>query len=86
MLTEWRTTHSVVATHDDAAGGPVRRALVAAGLALADPGVDGQERADTLVIIATTWSHKHIDGGIAKLALSPVGPWDIRKIGMPGPD
>lgn len=86
VLTEWRTTHSIVAKHDDAAGGPVRRALVAAGMALADPGVDGQERADTLVRIATMWSHKQIDRAIADLALIAVMPWDIRKTGLPGPD
>ncbi|QEE39837.1 MULTISPECIES: hypothetical protein [unclassified Methylobacterium] len=86
VLTVWRTTYAPVSIQDDADGGPIRRALVAAGMALAGPGVDGQERADTLVRIATMWSHRQIDRAIADLALSPVMPWDIRKTGGPGPD
>lgn len=77
VLTEWRTTYAPVATWDDARGGSTRRALVAAGVALGDPGLDGQERADALVRLATMAASKDLDQAVAALLAAPQGEWDV---------
>ncbi|KQP85326.1 hypothetical protein ASF60_21800 [Methylobacterium sp. Leaf113] len=81
VLQEWRTTYAALSAADDADGGPIRRALVAAGLALADPGVDGQERADVYVTMSAMTPPRHIDRAIAMIARLPTEPWDIAKDG-----
>ncbi|WP_311274037.1 hypothetical protein [Methylobacterium sp. WCS2018Hpa-22] len=79
VLREWRTTYAALSAADDADGGPTRRAIVAAGLALADPGVDGQERADVYVTMVAMTQPRHIDRAIAQIGQLPVEPWDIAK-------
>ena len=86
ILTEWRTTYAPVSTWDDAKGGPTRRALVAAGQALADPSVDGQERADELVGLATRAAVKDLDKAVAGLLATAHGEWSIAKASGPRDD
>lgn len=87
VLTEWRTTYAAASTWDDTRrGGSTRRALVAAGMALADPGVDGQERADAIMRMATSMFHSDLDKPVAALLATARGEWSIAKASGPRDD
>ncbi|AYO83119.1 hypothetical protein [Methylobacterium brachiatum] len=86
VLQDWRTEHAVLAEFDASRGGAMRRALVAAGLALMDETDDGRERADCLVLEVTMSVRARrpevLDGIVAHLAAMPRGPF---RLGWGGP-
>ncbi|SDM31265.1 hypothetical protein SAMN05216360_101519 [Methylobacterium phyllostachyos] len=86
VLRDWRTVHAVLADYDASRGGAMRRALVAAGRALADETDDGRERADALVREATISVRARkpevLDAIVAHLGTIPVGPF---RLGWGGP-
>jgi hypothetical protein len=86
VLRDWRTEHAVLADFDVSRGGAMRRALVAAGRALADETDDGRERADCLVLEAThsvrARKPEVLDSIVAWLAALPRGPY---RLGWGGP-
>ncbi|TXN17332.1 hypothetical protein FV219_00015 [Methylobacterium sp. WL122] len=89
ILTGWHTPEWKDASQpDDETGGGARRALKAAGIALADAGQDGIERADALVLMASkcvghpSVTAERIDRFITSLAALPKGHWRADLIGL----
>lgn len=79
ILQAWRGDgeYAALGTWDDEQGGPVRRALVAAGILLSgEPDDDARERADCLVRLATFSQVKKLDARREELLARPApAPW-----------